>query len=387
MFPANDEEEMYNELFSEDRLIFSSTKTNNFTDINNNQDINSSGNGKQKQLLFSDEELNNFLNDLESPNEVFTDALSPTTTTLSTLSTPTNLSIDNNFLSVTNLIETPQSPYSSSVNTPSSTMIAEENTIDVNINNNNTPYCTLPTNTLGFQVHNKNNTNEIREGFELNDNQKPTRYSVYVNDTIQINIPKDHKFNGSTLELRILLNNEITSLFNSELNLTTIYDKQKICLTSDNKEAETIHFKMKRENTSMRDRRKKAILENNISTDGCNRKIGFLQIVDKEGTVLLRSESFWCKSKTRKEFEVKSLNKRKTNNDYINGKCKKEKVMEEVNTSDKKYTTLINTGAGCGSVLDILHQARQERISRFVAEQEYFSSLEFNIDVLNSTDL
>ncbi|KAL9651311.1 hypothetical protein ABK040_001263 [Willaertia magna] len=149
-----------------------------------------------------------------------------------------------------------------------------------------------------------------QEGLEMNKKAKPTKYSVYVNDTLNVNIPNNCKFHLATVELRVILkSSEMTTFFEENLEENTIVElKQVIHITNNTSTISTIDFPIKRDNSSKRRVRNEAKQEKKAnSNSGCTRKIGFIQIVDSEGNVLLRTESFWCKSKSREEMRKKKM--------------------------------------------------------------------------------
>ncbi|KAL9658130.1 hypothetical protein ABK040_013042 [Willaertia magna] len=244
-------------------------------------------------------------------------------------------------------------------------------------NNYNNSRVNGPSSLLQFKTFNKalDLMNSIsihcNMDLEINKNQKPTKHSVYVNDSFSITIPNDKIFYNAVIELRVIVKNDnnFYKMFKGDMESTLIENVKEIqILENDTCDSFVIPLIVKRDNSTKRQVRKqvKQIVEPNLNSKDikCSRKICFIQIIDKENNLLVRSECFWLKSKTREELkkkkQAKKLAKKKdskeNNKDSFLTKQKEERKKE--NNEERMDENSNNTNS---SILDILHQSRKER--------------------------
>ncbi|KAL9657273.1 hypothetical protein ABK040_011493 [Willaertia magna] len=156
--------------------------------------------------------------------------------------------------------------------------------------------------------------------FEVCHQNTPTRLSVFVNNDITIHfpIPSDkrlytHLFRNYRVELRSLLLRSNKELFNDNLEYTLLEQSDTLLQMKRNGSLLQVFVPIKRQNTVRLKKRKEArqqlinlkqieIKEEEENTYKGEKKLCFIQIVNNEGQVLGRTETFWVRSKTKDEM-------------------------------------------------------------------------------------
>ncbi|KAL9648461.1 hypothetical protein ABK040_014081 [Willaertia magna] len=200
-------------------------------------------------------------------------------------------------------------------------------------------------------------------GFTITKDKK-FKYSVFVNDSIIIKIPNQQGIvqllYTTFIELRVATNGEEEFYYSYD---GTILESRKSFLDyyhnfqqakQNNQTANdmiVIELPIKRDNSSRRSKRKAAIKNNNGAAaktfqqntpvqQQCSKKLCFVQFIDENNQVLLRSETIWCKSKTREEMERKKIKDTKRKRDCS---TKQTITIDPINTNTNNVKVPVNT--------------------------------------------